>query len=199
MIWRYLGMAAIFLQTFKWSNISQTTKEHLNGDILLQASDNVQPQGMQNMLDSMSSEFWKCATKSWRNYWLWSRGDNTFGNVCPSVIKHSLRAFKIVPGIQNGCAFNSWSLLIQWDVQRGTPHIWRGFKSFCICAALSALFKVDGAWRRVSGENNYFYYAGNHEIHKILKKVDGALGMSSWRNRRAPSLPDNAEYALKVI
>ena len=35
---------------------------------------------------------------------------------------------------------------------------------------LSALFKVDGALRRVGGENDYIYYAGNHRIHKILKK-----------------------------
>ncbi len=55
--------------------------------------------------------------------------------------------------------------------------------------ALSALFKVDGALRRVGGENDYIYYAGNHRIHKILTKVAGALGMSSWRH--APSLADN--------
>ena len=37
-------------------------------------------------------------------------------------------------------------------------------------AALSALFKVDGALRRVGGENDYVYYAGNRRIHKILIK-----------------------------
>ncbi len=36
--------------------------------------------------------------------------------------------------------------------------------------ALSALFKVDGALRRVGGENDYIYYAGKHGILKILKK-----------------------------
>ena len=34
----------------------------------------------------------------------------------------------------------------------------------------AALFKVDGALRGVGGENDYIYYAGNHGIHKILKK-----------------------------
>ena len=37
-------------------------------------------------------------------------------------------------------------------------------------SALSALFKVDGALRRVGGENDYICYAGNCRIHKILKK-----------------------------
>ncbi len=36
--------------------------------------------------------------------------------------------------------------------------------------ALSALFKVDGALKRVGGENDYIYYAGNHRIHKLLKR-----------------------------
>ncbi len=58
--------------------------------------------------------------------------------------------------------------------------------------ALSAFFKVDAAPRRVGGENDYICYVGNCGIYKISKKVDGALGMSSWRNRRAPLLSDNA-------
>ena len=37
-------------------------------------------------------------------------------------------------------------------------------------AALSALIKVDGALRRVGGENDYLYYAGNDRIHTILKQ-----------------------------
>ncbi len=58
--------------------------------------------------------------------------------------------------------------------------------------ALSAHFKVDGASRRVDGENDYIYYTVNSKIYQISKKVDGACGMSSWRNRCAPSLADNA-------
>ena len=37
-------------------------------------------------------------------------------------------------------------------------------------SALFALFKVDGEQRRVGGENDYIYYAGNRGVHKILKK-----------------------------
>ena len=40
-------------------------------------------------------------------------------------------------------------------------------------AALSTLFKVDGALRRVGGENDYIYYAGKRGIHKILKRRVG--------------------------
>ncbi len=36
-----------------------------------------------------------------------------------------------------------------------------------IYAALSALFKVDGALRRVSGENDYIYYAVTAEYMKF--------------------------------
>ncbi len=43
-------------------------------------------------------------------------------------------------------------------------------KSLGLASALSALFKVDGALRRVSGENDYIYYAGKHGIQQILKK-----------------------------
>ncbi len=50
--------------------------------------------------------------------------------------------------------------------QIGTSH----FKE--IEKALSALFnfKVDGALRRVGGENDYIYYAVKRRIHKIFKK-----------------------------
>ncbi len=58
--------------------------------------------------------------------------------------------------------------------------------------ALSAHFKVDGASRRVGGKNDYVYYASNKRIYQISEK-DGALGMSSWRNRSAPSLVHNAD------
>ncbi len=34
-------------------------------------------------------------------------------------------------------------------------------------AVLSTLFNVDGAGRRVGGENDYIYYAGNRRIRKI--------------------------------
>ena len=57
----------------------------------------------------------------------------------------------------------------------GTHYVWILSKSCCIeiCRlnlTLSALFKVDGALRRVGGENDYIYYAGKCGIHQILKK-----------------------------
>ena len=36
--------------------------------------------------------------------------------------------------------------------------------------ALSASFKVDGARRRVDGENDYIYFAGYRKKHKLLQK-----------------------------
>ncbi len=49
-------------------------------------------------------------------------------------------------------------------------HTWSVFTNLLPLKALSALFKVDGALRRVGGENDYIYYAGNRGMHKILKK-----------------------------
>ena len=37
-------------------------------------------------------------------------------------------------------------------------------------SALSAHFKVDGASRRVDGENDYIYYTANNKMYQILNK-----------------------------
>ncbi len=60
---------------------------------------------------------------------------------------------------------------------------------------MSAHFKVDGASRRVDGKNDYICYTAISKTYKISKKVDGTCGMSSWGNRCAPSLADNAGLA----
>ena len=58
---------------------------------------------------------------------------------------------------------------------------------------------VGGASRRVGSKNDYVYYASNSRIYQNIRKVDGAFGMSSWRNRRVPLLADNAAQVLYFI
>ncbi len=66
---------------------------------------------------------------------------------------------------------------------------------------LSALFKIDGALRRVGGENDYIYCAGNRGMHKILKKQTAhwawVAGKIAVRRRFRTTLGTLGLYSVK--